>query len=137
MCFFLIRDGKIEINKPYVKSIPGILGIVAVVLNAVVFLCAVCSGYCFRSQSFFVWAELVSGVGFWISLTLLSFQLIIGTRERMIEMIPPWRLIEAAIVALGSFLFFTVFLDCAINSSYNLRCQYYGYIGYDNGVIGA
>lgn len=140
MCFFLVRDGKMELNKSYLKSIPGILGIVAVVLNAVVFMCAVCSGSCFRGQSFFIWAELVSSIGFWISLTLLSFRLCIGTRERMIQIISPWIIIEAVIVALWGFLFFTVFLDCAINASKGWSCNLrYGFQNtrtYDGGVIG-
>lgn len=141
MCFFLIRDGKLELNKPYLKTIPGILGIAAVVLNAVVFMCAVCSGSCFRGQSFFIWAELVSSIGFWISLTLLSFRLCVGTRERMIEIISLWIIIEAVIVALWGFLFFTVFLDCAINSARGWKCFYgRGFeqkVSNDSGVIGA
>lgn len=138
MPIIFITDGKYEINKPYVKSIPGILCIAAVILNAVVFMCSVCSGWCFRGQSFMIWAGFVSGVGFWISLILFSFRVTIGTRERMIQITPKWIMIEAGLVALGAFFYFTVFLDCAINASYAWSCG----IGFNNaqvnsGVIGA
>ena len=37
MCLFLVPGGKMEINKAYLKSIPGILGIVQVVINLTVY----------------------------------------------------------------------------------------------------
>jgi len=126
MCLFLVPGGKMEMNKPYLKSIPGILTIVQVALNAIVFLCSVCSGSCFRGQSFFVWAELVSSIGFWVSLSLFFLQFIVGVRERMVQMIKFWNFIEAGLVALWCFFFFTVFLDCAIQSSENYLCYTYG-----------
>jgi len=132
-----------EINKPYLKTIPGILGIVQVVLNAIVFMCSICSGWCFRGQSFFVWAEFVSSIGFWVSLTLFLFQFITGSRERMIQLVAFWKVVEAGLVALWCFFFFTVFLDCAIKSTQYLRCGIPGTLGiytsvaYDRGVIGA
>lgn len=133
-----------EINKAYLKSIPGILGIVQVVLNAIVFMCSICSGWCFRGQSFFVWAELVSSIGFWVSLTLFLLQFLVRSRELMIQRIPVWKFIEAGLVALWCFFFFTVFLDCAIQSTKNLACGSIGALGiytsglyYDHGAIGA
>jgi len=127
-------------------SIPGILAITQVVLNAIVFMCSICSGWCFRGQSFFVWAELVSSIGFWVSLTLFLLQFInqlTGVRERMFQIIKFWNFIEAGIVALWCFFFFTVFLDCAIKSTWNLVCYSYTVLNLktshqaDRGVIGA
>ena len=54
-------------------------------LNAIVFLCAISSGHCFRSQSYMIWPELVGAIGFWIALSLLLLHLIRGSREAVIE----------------------------------------------------
>ena len=114
----ILPGGKLEWNVPYLKSIPGVLGIAEVVscnisfgckacfqfiyvneqcmlgtnhffsiqaLNAIVFLCAISSGQCFRSQSYMIWPELVGAIGFWIALSLLLLQLIRGSREAVIE----------------------------------------------------
>jgi len=146
MCLAFLPGGKLEFNKLYVKSIPGILAIAAVVLNAVVFLCSICSGSCFRGQSFFIWAELVSSVGFWISLSLILLCLIQGSRALIVQRIPQWSMIEAALVAIGCFLYLTIFLDCAIHSIRGYACyQTYQFVAgitgkgrgtNDGGVVG-
>jgi len=127
-------------------SIPGILAITQVVLNAIVFMCSICSGWCFRGQPFFIWAELVSSIGFWVSLTLFLLQFInqlTAVRERMFQQIKIWNFIEAGLVALWCFFFFTVFLDCAIKSTWNLVCYSFTVLRIktshqaDRGVIGA
>lgn len=146
MCLAFLPGGKLEFNKWYVKSIPGILGIAAVVLNVVVFFCTICSGPCFRGQSFFIWAELVSSVGFWISLSLILLHLIQGSRQIIIQRVSQWPMIEAVLVGIGCFLYMTIFLDCAIQSGRGYVCyNVYQFVAgiqgkgrgvHDGGVIG-
>merc|ERR1711997_1427333 len=104
----ILPGGKLEWNVPYLKSIPGVLGIAEVALNAIVFLCAISSGHCFRSQSYMIWPELVGAIGFWIALSLLLLQLIRGSREAVIERLSQltkvihWFMIEVGHIDTGS-----------------------------------
>lgn len=147
----ILPGGKLEWNVPYLKSIPGVLGIAEVALNAIVFLCAISSGQCFRSQSYMIWPELVGAIGFWIALSLLLLQLIRGSREAVIERLSQltkvvhWFMIEGALTALGCFVYLTIFLDCAVASTRTYTCFEYipiynirspAVLKHDGGVLG-
>jgi len=118
-----------EWNIPYLKSIPGILGVAEVALNAIVFICAVSSGICFRSRRFMIWPAVAGAIGFWIALSLLLLHLIMGSREAVIQRLSQvsktiqWFMIEGAVTALGCIVHLTIFLDCAVASSRTYLCQ--------------
>ncbi len=99
----------------YVRTIPGILKVVQVVLNLIAFICVMASGAHWRSRSVGSWFCFVTMTAFWTTGTLLVLYLL-----HVIEKfhVIPWMLIEFVFCTLWTFFYFTASLDAAVNASY-------------------
>jgi len=98
----------------YIRTIPGMLKVVQVVLNMIGFICVMAAPAYWRSQSVGNWFCFVTMTAFWTTGTLLVFYLL-----HVIEKfhVIPWMLVEMVFCSLWSFFYFTAALDTAVNAS--------------------
>lgn len=98
----------------YLKSIPGMLKLAAVIVDLVGFICVMCASAYWRTRSVGSWFAFVTMTGFWTTGTLLVFYLL-----HVIEKfhVIPWMLIEMVFCTVWAFFFLTGALDTAINAA--------------------
>lgn len=98
----------------YIKTIPGILKLAAVIINLVVFICVCCPNHYWRESNTARWTYFVSMTGFWVSGILLIFYLL-----HVIEKfhVIPWVMIEMGYCGTWAFFYFTCALDLAVKTS--------------------
>jgi len=111
----------------YIKEIPGMLKIAAVILDLIVFICVMSSGSYFRNIATGTWADFVAMTGFWVSGILLILYLL-----HVIEKfhVIPWLMIEMGFCCLWAFFFFTCSLDMSVKAG-----QYVGTSAYAAGAF--
>lgn len=100
----------------YIKTIPGMLKVAAVVLDMIVFICVASSSSYYRETTTAQWFYFVSMTGFFVTGILLVFYLL-----HVIEKfhVIPWMMIELGFCILWAFFYFTASIDCAVNASNN------------------
>lgn len=104
----------IRFDPSYLKSIPGAIKVVALLLNLIVFICGVSASNYWRSTSVLEWSYFVSMTAFWVTLILIVMYLF-----HFIEKfhVIPWAVIELGFCGLWSFFYLTTSIDNAVNAA--------------------
>jgi len=104
----------IRFDPSYLKTLPGALKLVAIILNLVVFICGVSASNYWRSTTVMEWAYFVSMTAFWVTLILTVMYLFHFTEKFHVI---PWSVIEMVFCGLWSFFYLTTGVDNAVNAS--------------------
>jgi len=104
----------IRFDPAYLKTIPGIVKLVCVLLNIIVFICGVSTSNFWRSTTTMEWSYFVSMTAFWVT-SILIVMYLFHFMEKL--HVIPWAVIEMGFCALWTFFYITVGIDCAVNSA--------------------
>lgn len=99
---------EIRFDPSYVRTVPGILKVVCLVLNFIGFLCIMVSENSYHSRA--GWFNFCAGTGFWVTGILLALYLF-----HVIEKLHfiPWLMVEFGYCSAWSFFYFTAAAACA------------------------
>jgi len=121
----------------YVKTIPGILKGVAVILNLLCFICVMCASPYYKEKAIGEWFTFVAMTAFWVTLVLLLMYLFHAIEKFHVI---PWLMIEFGFTALWTFFYFTAALAAAVEGSHSsalAAAAFFGFVcmlvyGYDS-----
>jgi hypothetical protein len=113
----------------YVKSQPGIVKLVAIVINLIGFICIMSSTPYYRETVTGEWFTFVCMTAFWVTAALLLMYLF-----HVIEKfhVIPWLMIEFGFCALWTFFYFTASIACAVEGSRSAAfaaAAFFGFVG--------
>jgi len=131
-----ITTGRIQLDVAYIKTIPGILRIVEIVLCIILFICAVsaCSGWYIYGRGNCGFASFVAFMGFIFVIGWLLFYLF-----HVHDSAPnvPWLLIELIFYAVWTFFLVISGIVLAVLSADTYGLIYYQYAGTTHASAGA
>jgi len=120
----------------YVKTIPGILKLSAIILNLIGFICVMSAASYYRESATGEWFTFVCMTGFWVTSALLLMYLF-----HVIEKfhVIPWLMIEFGFCALWAFFYMTAAAAAAAKGSISsglAAASFFGFVsmlvyGYD------
>lgn len=100
----------------YVKTLPGALKVVAVLVNILGFICVMCASPYYKEKAVGEWFVFVSMTAFWVSLVFLIMYLIHAMEKFHVI---PWLMIEFGFCALWTFFYFSAALAAAVEARYS------------------
>ncbi|XP_013787640.1 MARVEL domain-containing protein 1-like [Limulus polyphemus] len=115
----------IRFDKSYIRTVPGILKVVQVVINLIGFICAqvaLCS-LCSESN----WFSFVSMTAFWVTLILLIFYLFHVIEKTHII---PWLLVELVYCGVWTIFYLIAALVVSVNGRYDNAWAAAGFFGF-------
>lgn len=100
----------------YLKTLPGAIKGVEVVLNLVCFICITLASPYYKEAAIGEWFIFVCMTAFWVSLVLLLMYLCHAIEKFHVI---PWLMIEFGFYALWSFFYFTAGLAAAVEAKFS------------------
>ena len=130
-CLSCCRSCLSWFDTAYFKTKPGALKVIAIILDLIVYICAMASGKCWRQTTEVEFCAFVSIAGFFVSGILLILYLLHVVEKLQVI---PWILSEMIFCAIWTIFYLAAGIACAANTS--LTCNIAGTV-YGHSAIGA